>query len=44
VVFIQLTEQGSSSGVSGEIVEFNTLAIGHTKHQHGQRICSLQKN
>ena len=29
-----------SSGGSGEIVVFNTLAIGHTKHPHEQRISS----
>ncbi len=35
-----------SSGVSGDIVVFNTLAIGHTKHTHEQRISSwlLKKN
>ncbi len=33
-----------SSGGSSEIVVFNTLAIGHTKHPHEQRISSWQFN
>ena len=31
-----------STGGSGHIVIFNTLAIGHTKHPHEQRISSWQ--
>jgi hypothetical protein len=33
-----------STGGSGEIVVFNTLAIGHTKHPHEQRISSWPFN
>jgi hypothetical protein len=37
---LDILQKLKSSGGSGEIVVFNTLAIGHTNHAHGQRISS----